>query len=224
MAASSIERQFFQSYAQKRWDDHLHVQLALKKFPRGTRLEHLRNVIKVCGELGKGVYGVVYEAKINQLAQGGSGSSIAIKSISTLDRPNDRETIFSRMLREEIAYAYLNALVFLRICPNFALVHKSFLSRHQQRNNMYCFLMCMEKADGNMREWIASKHGYVEESHAIMSAIFQIFMACFSLKCKFGHFKKSLSSETCLTNYVFRLDRIPEILNSKYACSNKASL
>lgn len=188
---------YFQYSVNSRWDDHVLIQLMLKKFQRNTRLEELRNILPVCAELGKGVYGVVYEAKIKIREE--NKSSIAIKSISTLDRPNDREMIFSRMLREEIAYAYLNALVFLRICPNFALVHKSFLSRHQQRNNMYCFLLCMEKSDGNMREWVSSKNNYVGEPHIFMSSVFQIFMAI----AAYGNYLNLVHNDLYLKNILY---------------------
>lgn len=36
--------------------------------------------------------------------------------------------VVERILREDMAHALLNCLVFLKICPHFALVHRSFLS------------------------------------------------------------------------------------------------
>ena len=167
---------YTQSRVSERWNEYLLVQKCLQLYSRKASLEDLRSVIRVAGELGEGVYGVVYEAFVKY---GGVDLPLAVKSVSTLDRPKDREHIFTRMLREEMAYAYLNALVFLKTCPNFILVHKSFLSRHKKRNDMYCFLMSMEKAQGTLRQWICEK--YVEEPHQFMYCVLQVLIALVTL-------------------------------------------
>lgn len=166
---------------QQRWDNHVAVQLSLKRFTRGTKMEDLRGVLRVTKELGKGVYGVVYEATLI----GKKVQNIAIKSVNTLDDPQNRETVLGKIMREGMAYAYLCALVCMNICPNFALVHRAFLTRHSQHNKMYCYLLVMEKADGNMKEWVhlqkdinvSNSQKWISEPHVLMSAVFQIFMA-----------------------------------------------
>ncbi len=207
---------YVQSTVKNRWNDYLVVQLSLKRYPRDTGLEDLRSVLKVCGELGKGVYGVVYEAKI--MGRDGSYQKVAVKNITTLDRPDDRETIFARMLREEIAYAYLNALVFLRISPNFALVHKSFLSRHQRRNDLYCFLLCMEKADGNLRQWITKSAA--KEPHRFMSCVFQIFMAIVAFGIHLNLVHNDLYLKNILYTRISKTNFMYYFRTQKYTLSN----
>jgi serine/threonine protein kinase len=205
----------------------LAVQLALKRFPRDTMLEELRNVLRVSAELGKGVYGVVYEATIiSPLPPALSiTQSIAIKSISTLDQPTSRENVLTKMMREEMAYAYLNALVFLRICPNFALVHKSFLSRHRQQHKMYCYLLTMEKADGNLREWISLKKPdsntkWVSSPSVFMFAVFQLFVAITAYGTHLNMVHNDLYLKNILYNSIPKTTMIYHFRNRTYTLPN----
>lgn len=112
--------------SQERWDQHLEIQKALKKCPRDSTLETLieNQIIKLHQKLGTGVYGTVYDST---LCNSSSALPLAIKSVLAEDNHSNRKYIVSRLLREEVAYAYLNGLVFLQICPHFSLVHKSFI-------------------------------------------------------------------------------------------------
>lgn len=214
--SGSGEKQFVCCTVKDRWDDYLSVQLSLKKYSRDTALGDLRNVLLVSGELGKGVYGVVYEAAV--MGRDGVYKKVAVKNITTLDRPKDRETIFARMLREEIAYAYLNALVFLRVSPNFALVHKSFLSRHHRRNDMYCFLLCMEKSDGNLKEWMSksvAKHPW-----NFMCCVFQIFMAMVAFALHLNLVHNDLYLKNILYNRISKTNFVYYFKSQKYTLSN----
>lgn len=166
-----------QSNVQQRWNDYILVQLTFKTFPRNVGFAELNKnkTIRVNGELGKGEYGIVYDCNVSCRQE--QIRRVAIKIVTTPDNPTKRELTLARMLREEIACAYLNSLVFLRVCPNFVLVHKSFLSRHTKKENIFCFLLSMEKADGNFRQWTKEKAAVFREPFNFMQCMFQIFIA-----------------------------------------------
>lgn len=177
--------------ARVRQTHHAHVQHALRPFSRDAQLSDLRRTLQVTGQLGKGVYGIVYSARLTN--DGGSSNSscnglsavsrrhLALKSITTTDRPSDREVVLEKLMREEIAGAYLNALVFLDVCPNFAVVHKAFLNRHPQDYNTFYYLLCMERADGDFKKWLSitatdSSYKHASMTVPFMSAVLQVFM------------------------------------------------
>jgi hypothetical protein len=118
--------------SQERWNQHLEIQKALKKSPRDSTLNSLveNKFVQIHQKLGTGVYGTVFDASLSSISssQNHAMPSLAIKFVIAEDNQSNRKYIISRLLREEVAYAYLNGLVFLQICPHFSLVHKSFIT------------------------------------------------------------------------------------------------
>jgi serine/threonine protein kinase len=196
---------YLHSSVAERWNLLENIQRILSRFKRATTIQELRGVFSVSGELGKGVYGIVYSAlmRVKPVA----GSHIAVKSISTKDRPNDRLGLLKRLVREEAACAFLNALVLLRVCPNFVMFYKAFLTRNYKRTNLHHYLILMEKADGNLKQWVDTRAG--KTLPAYMSCMLQICMAIVSMASHVDlchndlYLKNILYNEIYSTHYTY---------------------
>lgn len=154
----------------RRWYIHHVIQAVLKLYPRDADLSILKDIIQLKHQLGKGAYGTVYAAQIQN-------RTVAIKSVGAEVTDAEQKVVFEKLLREEMAHIYLNALVFLKVCPNYTLVHASFFSQHRHQKGLYCFLMCVEKADGDMKKWIeGQQYGHLHDQTTLFHAIFQVVM------------------------------------------------
>lgn len=189
----------------ERWNLLENIQRLLSRFSRATTMQQLRNILSVEGELGEGVYGIVYDAILR--AKPVSGCHVAVKSISTKDRPADRRGLLKRLVREEAACAFLNALVLLRVCPNFVIFYKAFLTRNHKKTNLHHYLILMEKADGNLKEWVKTHHS--RDLRSFMSCCLQICMAIVSMTSHVDlchndlYLKNILFNEIYPTNYTY---------------------
>ena len=205
-----------QSNVTERLNQHAEIQAKLRHFSRNTQFTMLETTLQVHRELGKGVYGVVYEVSVLSGRNNGKRLMFAAKSVTACDHPEQRERIFKSLVREEVAYGYLNALVELRVCPGFPLVHKSFLTSHPKRENYFSSLICLERADGTMEEWLhrqtvpsgARPEAITQASKTIMKGIFQVFMSIVA----FAEHLQLVHNDLYLKNILYNAQEQPTAL------------
>ena len=176
MASNAVEMRDKKENMCGRLNHYKIIQTFLQRFRRESALKELESILRVKGELGKGVYGTVYDAILMNRKEYWE-HDIAIKCVNTFDDEKKRKIIFKRLLREDMAYAFLNALVHQKIVPNFNLVYRSFLHSYSAEEKMCSFLMLMEKANGNLKEFVVRKKELFYKPKVFLGCLLQLFMA-----------------------------------------------
>ncbi len=172
---------YIQSSVAERWNVLAELRQILWSKPRDASLRDLQTILKVRGDLGKGVYGKVYDVVLTSSLRERMPHHFALKIVSVNDCKSERQDLIMKVMRENQAFGYTNALVFLRICPNFTLVPRAFFTKNKKhrRASYFCCLIVMERENGNMKEFLDLSNN-VQNARLMMSAILQVMMAIVS--------------------------------------------
>lgn len=159
-----------QDTVNQRWATLLAVQDLLANFSRDARACELQNIIKIRTKLGKGEYSTVYAGGF-----AGTPLQVAVKHMALdNDRGATARRAIRQVLREDIAYMYLNALVLLKIAPGFPLLFESYLSTE---NHAHDSLLVMELAHGNLGDFFAEPQAPCH----LLSCAAQVLFACLAM-------------------------------------------
>lgn len=172
LRAPSYEQ--LQSSTIERWDWLKQVEQYFHALPRDSGYQQISDLVTFMRTLGEGQYSKVYLAVLKEVP---NGFSIALKRMF-IDRSREPvlvDKLKVQLLREEIAYCYLNSLVLLNIVPSFPLMYAAFLRRNPTR---YTYTIMMECGDGNMNDWL--KLPELTECD-VLGGIFQVVVACLAM-------------------------------------------
>lgn len=136
-----------------RWDWLRRVESKLGGIERNSGFHLLSPHINTGPKLGKGQYSNVYQVTVLGLPD----HPVAMKRMLVRKdavQVDHVRRVLTQLIREEMAYCYLNSLVLLNVCPGFPLLFDAFLSRrNKSRFTYYIFMEC---ADRDMNKWIRS--------------------------------------------------------------------
>lgn len=215
MAVSSGENdwQYIQTSVAERWEVLAKLRQVLWLKPRNATLSDLREIIKVKGDLGKGVYGKVYKVVLTSPFRQSMPYPFALKNVRVHDCKSERHDLITKVMRENQAFGYTNGLVFLRISPNFPLVARAYFTKSgkkQRRTAYFCCLLAMEYEHGSFKDWL-QLGDHLENAREMMHAILQIMMgiAAYAKHLRMCHndlyFKNILYSKTARVDFVYKL-------------------
>lgn len=175
---TQVSWSYIQSSVEERWNVMSDLRQILWQKPRDASLSDLREIFQVRGDLGKGVYGKVYDVVLTPELRPQLPYHFALKIVSVADSKSERQDLIMKVMRENQAFGYTNALVFLKICPNFTLVPRAFFTRNKERRraSYFCCLIIMERENGSMKAWLELGQ-HTMNTKLMMSAILQVLMA-----------------------------------------------
>lgn len=184
---------FIQAHPDKRWMILLQIRNILQSYPQQTTFENLRQVMRVKGDLGKGVYGKVYEMKVRSREQSVDYMpyTFALKLVQVHNTDKfDRSSTIEKIMREIQAFGYTNGLVYLRICPNFTLAPRTFFAKvvttaqqsgeTKKMRSSFCCMIVMERESGTYKEWLVA-NGANAPVNEILGHVLQMFMGIAAL-------------------------------------------
>lgn len=189
-----------------RWTLMHEMEYHLAALPRDAQLGTVKTFVEFSNELGRGEYSIVYAGKVRHHQ---APYTVAVKHmiIDTSKRKEGDGTV-DQLLREEMAYSYLNALMQLRISPNFPLLYKTIVRNDQSQCN---YMMIMEVSDYDMSEWLKTPR----RPNDYMSAILQVTMGCVAMIIHLDMVNNDLYPKNILVNEVARAP-IAYMLNGRH--------
>lgn len=182
---TSIARNWrtIQSSTNARWETLCTLRDLLAKCPRKTNFNDLGKLVRVTKDLGQGVYGKVYEVMFRSANRNAMPYAFALKRVQVNNVSKEsRADIVEKIMREIQSFGFTNGLVYLRICPNFTLVPRTFFTKIPSTTSnlsLICCMIIMERESGTFREWLRMSSQHSEET--VMGCILQIFMGIAAL-------------------------------------------
>lgn len=181
--------QYIQSNCDERWIFLTAMRDVTCGISRFTSFKDLRQFITVKGQLGIGVYAIVYDVEFRDpYKKSRVPYQFALKLVQTTNRKKEhRAEIIQKILRECQAFRLTNALVKMHISCNFVLSPRNFFTKNaddliqtdnnENKNPMsyLCACILLEKETSTFKQYLQIGNNALAVEQ-IMHCIFQIFM------------------------------------------------